>query len=65
MKLVKFENGKYGVRLNWFFSRRFLDLNGGQVWSIKEYIIKYCMGTEQEARAAMKNYSVKYTIIKD
>ena len=65
MKLVKFENGKYGVRLYWFFGWRFLSVpySGGYIWSGVRYINSYCQGTKEEAENALKKYQCKYNIV--
>ena len=54
-KLVRFNDGTYGVRrfLILTFSYKFLDLSGGDHWWDYEYKDKYCKGTEAKAREAM------------
>ena len=54
-KLVRFNDGAYGVRMFSIltFSYKFLDLSGGDYWWSYEYKEKYCKGTEAEAKAAM------------
>jgi len=63
MKLVRFSNGKYGVRLYWWFGWHFLGLNDQCARTTGEYVIRYCMGTEEQARKAMEEYKLKYTIV--
>ena len=65
MKLIKFKNGTYGVRVgNWYKGYRFLGLKNGTLYP-EHYILDYCQGTEQEAREAMVKFNVKdYEIVK-
>lgn len=65
MKLVKFENGTYGIRLNWCFGWYFKDLQGSYSWRNKHRYFKDCQGTEQEARKMLSNIKSKYTVVKD
>ncbi len=67
MKIVKFENGKYGVRLYWFFGWRFLGVPyyKGYTWSGRGNTGSFCQGTKEEAEEAIKMYKFKYTIVND
>lgn len=64
MKLVKFENGKYGIRMYWRFGWHFLSMSGEYTWSSKKDIVSYCQGTEEQARMAMQVFNCKYTVVK-
>jgi len=50
MKIVKFSNGKYGVRVgNWFKGYKFLDVSL-YVWTLGEYVAKHAQyKTKEEA----------------
>lgn len=65
MKLVQFENGEYGVRTNWFFGWRFLDLKDSQHrWRPSDGFFCDCKGSEEEALSAMKRVRApKYRVI--
>ncbi len=63
MKIVKFENGKYGVRGSWFFGWRFKDLADNYWWRQGHKWFKDCQGTEERAREVIQNYKCKYTIV--
>ena len=66
MKLVKFDNGKYGVRMNWFFGWHFKCLTGSGVnWSEWQDVLRFCQGTKEQALRVMKGYKLKYKIVKE
>ena len=59
MKLVRFEDGTFGVRRWWFFGWVYLDLKSPSMfnWSAQsEYFID-CKGTKEQALKAMKRKS--------
>lgn len=70
MKLVKFENGTFGVRKYWFFGWHFVDLEmPGFDWDTRSRCFPFCQGSELDARHAMKlasdkGLSAKHTVIK-
>ncbi len=48
MKLVEFENGKFGVRTGWLGS--FVDNScNGRVWGSTDHVIRYCQTTREDA----------------
>ena len=59
-KIVKFQNGQFGVRRWSIFGYQFLDLSDDPDmfwWGINpEYIAKYSAGTEERARARLAQY---------
>lgn len=63
-KIVKFKNGKYGVKRKWLFIfTHYMSLNITHNWfstSDPEGIIDYCMGTYEEAKEAL--YELKQGI---
>lgn len=67
MKLVRFDNGKYGIRLSWHFGWKFLDLDNGNACSNPKQVALYCQGEEEIVRKRYKNYldTRKYKIVKD
>jgi hypothetical protein len=66
MKLVKFKNGKYGVRRG-VFSYSFADFKGGFWWSGRNYIkyINDCQSTEEGARTYIETYNDKGVVVID
>lgn len=59
MKLVRFEDGTYGVRTFWFFGWHFRDLTtDGFSWPRSSKFFRDCKATEEKARAAMARYEV-------
>ena len=53
MKLVKFEDGSYGVRCHWFFGWYFKDLvTDGYVWKKNEPWFHHCKGSIETAKRA-------------
>lgn len=60
MKIVKFKDGKFGVRKTIFpfFLYEFLDAdNPKQFWSIKEFIGYYCkVNTKEEAEQMLSKH---------
>lgn len=68
MRLVKFEDGTYGVRKHWFFGWYFQDLSLiGFEWKQRDKFFRACMGSESEARSMYKRLKrgkyVSYEII--
>jgi hypothetical protein len=65
MKLVKFETGKYGVKIGfWLFGYKFLG-DDGFAWSQKDYIRKYCQfETLEQAKAIANEYKLKHVVLK-
>jgi hypothetical protein len=76
MKLVKFENGTYGVTIGFWFFREFLDMWSvfdpiePTWWSKPHNVNRYCHGTEERALERMKSIRlvraarVKFAIVK-
>ena len=63
MKLVEFENGKFGIRVYWFFNWHFLDLvsSKGYTRSRKDQFFEDCQGTRERAEECMnKKFEKKY-----
>lgn len=59
-KLVKFQDGTYGVRAYWFFGWRFKDLRSpGFTWHASSVFFSDCKGTRDEAIAAMSKYTIE------
>jgi hypothetical protein len=62
-RLVKFSNGKYGVRKCWFFGWYFKDLtNPSYFWRMNSKWFGDCMGSEDEARKELEKLT--YEVIK-
>ena len=63
IKLVKFSNGKFGVRRgNWFFGYEYKDLSGdgGSYWFDKRSIyFRDCMSSEESARKFFEAFKDK------
>lgn len=52
--LVKFNNGKFGVRIGRWPRYRFQDLACQEyAWKSPKFVIKYCQGDEETAREAL------------
>jgi hypothetical protein len=66
MKIVKFENGKYGIRRFWFLGWWFVDLRSPRLnWTRGDSDFEDCLGTlEQclEIRATLGK-TLKYEIV--
>lgn len=61
MKLVKFRDGRYGVRKwsIWPLDAVFLDLKGRDYWwSNKVYVDAFAKGTKEQALEAMEKYPI-------
>lgn len=67
MKLVRFEDGKYGVlEKRFFFFDVFLDLDDYTWWSEPRHVIVYCKGSKERAQKALRCCSkVKYEVVND
>lgn len=69
MKLVKFTDGTYGVRVKFSifgFKWNFLDLKNIRFcWDRDDNFFEHCKGTREKAEYAMRNYSDKHTVVKD
>ena len=66
MKLVEFENGKFGVRLYWFFGWYFRDLQASRnyFWSRKSRWFSECQGNREQAEALLSpKQKFKYQIV--
>lgn len=63
-RLVKFENGKYGVRVgNRLFGYKWLDIkNPGYRWSMGHEYFKDCQGSLEQVQRVFN--PMKYEIIK-
>lgn len=65
MKLVQFKNGKWGVRAGFGIGGwEFYSIDGDNYRWSREYISKYCQGTEQQARKIFDQDPQDYKIIK-
>ncbi len=63
MKLVKFEDGTYGVRHD--NECQFLDLSGDRVWwNTSCNVEKYCKASESDARMAMSQEDARNVMAK-
>lgn len=58
MKLVKFKNGKFGVRIgNWMAGYSFLDMNGDEHWwSDQRYIERHAQASYNVAVELLAAY---------
>jgi hypothetical protein len=68
MKLVKFNNGKFGIFMGKrFFKERFLDFDSGcdRTLSKTDKWFKDCMVEETKARERYMQMHMKYTIVKE
>ena len=62
MKLVKFSNGKYGVRQFTIFGYKYLDLTCPRFsWRKKSDYFGDCQGTEESCRRAMEKFGIGLT----
>ena len=65
MKIVQFENGKYGVRVYWLFGWYFLSKHGVYNWKDVEGVADYCqLETFEEAKKLLQMRQNKYKTIK-
>jgi hypothetical protein len=63
MKIVRFEDGTYGVRTYWWFGWRFLSL-GGHTWSSKQHVGEFCKyRTLQEVERIIAKHSKKHIVL--
>ena len=61
MKLVEFENGKFGVRLYWIYDWYFRDLTSHKFsWRRQDHYFKDCQGSREEAEEYMNKKPEKY-----
>lgn len=67
MKLVRFNDGKFGVRSGWLI-HSFADLfESNTWWSTPSYVDEYAKGTEAQARemlAKLKYNSLAHKVVK-
>jgi hypothetical protein len=65
MKLVKFNDGTYGVRKYWLFGWHFVDLKDPQFsWTFGSIYFCCCKGSEERAREVLKSKRAKrYEVI--
>lgn len=57
MKLVKFKDGSYGIRSNWFFGWRFYDLYYFNCLRKKgDKYFPHCKGTKDQCISIMNDY---------
>jgi hypothetical protein len=66
MKMVIFDNGKYGVRKFWFFGWHFVDLfNNKYSWHSKDLLFRRCMGTKEQCDSFIKGPAhISYRVLK-
>jgi hypothetical protein len=65
-KLVRFDDGTYGVRVLWLFQFYFVDLKLPTVqWQPSDKYFKDCKGTRSQAETALNHRlaRVKYEIV--
>ena len=68
MKLVKFGNGTFGVRVKrcFFTEEEFIDIEDPDYrWPSSSSYFSKCQGTEKEARATLIRCNYTYKIVKD
>ncbi len=67
MKIVKFENGQYGIRTHWFFGTRFLDLrNNIYSWTQRSDFFCDCLTDDLEScKKKVGMDKMKYQIYKE
>lgn len=65
MKLVKFSNGKFGVRACWFFGWHFYDLISPHItWHRSDSGFVYCQGSKEDAERIIRmKTSTDYEVI--
>ncbi len=57
MRMVKFDNGKYGLRRWTIFGYEFYDLNEPEShiwWNKGRHILAYCQGTQEQVEDAVR-----------
>lgn len=65
-RLVKFDNGTYGVRAGWLFGWRFRDLTTpGFCWHRGSAWFFDCQGTKERAVKAMNGHGTNYKVISE
>ena len=65
VKLVKFEDGTYGVRVHWLFGWWFKDLaHPSYSWTKGNSYFKDCKGSYLEAERVYNSLNSKHTVIK-
>lgn len=63
MKLVKFEDGTYGIRRYWFFGWFFNSIyNTDYVYKNKKDVYEYCKGTEEQCLITMERLLYNKTV---
>lgn len=62
MKLVKFENGEYGIRTYWLFGWRFLWLSGGFTEWRGSHRFHLCRGKKEDALKIIADRNMKYEV---
>lgn len=64
MKLIQFDNGKFGVRAHWFFGWRFYDLrNDGFFWPKSSIFFCDCMGSREKAENFISFKKMSYKVV--
>ena len=60
-KIVKFNNGQFGIRRWSWFGYQFLDMShdDDHWWTLAYLISKYAVGTEQEVRERLSVYLMR------
>lgn len=65
MKLVQFENGKYGVRAGWFFGWEFVDLKEPRFkWKRSDEHFYDCMGSKERCEQVVAQSKLKFRAVK-
>lgn len=65
MRLVQFDDGKYGVRSYWLFGWRFVDLENPYFhWEPGDKFFKCCMGEREEAERILAYSTGKHRAVK-
>ena len=63
-RLVQFDNGKFGVRLGWFFGWKFRDLHHTNfAWGPGGTWFHHCQGTREEAETALSGAGMKHRVV--
>lgn len=58
-KLVRFHNGKYGIRTYWFFGWHFLDLvSEGYHWRRCDKFFSHCQADKETAMQKSSDYEI-------
>lgn len=63
-KLVKFNNGRYGIRSYWFFGWFFVDLvTNGFNWAPGSMFFSDCQGSREKVESILNRGKIKYELV--